>query len=88
MSSVFDRFGKASAAPARNDTSAAITAAKRRRVWHVVVGANVTALVAAIAGCLFMMRTQGIRAIYDGRVQEEGLFRVNFFSYVYCIRSR
>lgn len=62
MNSAFDRSGRASAAPARNDANAAIMASKRRRVWHVVVGANVTALVAVIAGCLFMMRTQGIRA--------------------------
>ena len=65
MSGILDRFSRSSrinGTAARNDANAAITATKRRRVWHVVIGANVTALVAAIAGCLFMMRTQGIRA--------------------------
>lgn len=46
-----------------NDVVAArLAAAKRRRVWKIVVVANVVAIVASIAGCLFMLRTQGIKA--------------------------
>lgn len=36
-------------------------AAKRRRIWFIVIVANAIALVGAIAGCLFMMRTQGVQ---------------------------
>ena len=45
-----------------NDANAAIIAAKRRRIWHIVIVANVIALVASIMGCLFMMRTQGVHS--------------------------
>lgn len=46
-----------------NDVVAArIAATKRRRIWRIVIVANAVALLAAIAGCLFMMRTQGVRA--------------------------
>lgn len=45
-----------------NDVVAARLAAERRsRVWHVVIAVNAVALVATIAGCLFMMRTQGLQ---------------------------
>ena len=36
--------------------------AKRHRVWKVIIGANVFALIAAIAGCLFMTRSHGLQA--------------------------
>lgn len=58
MAGVRDRFGGTS-----NDAVAArIEAAKRRRIWKIVICAGVLALIAAIAGCLFMMRTQGVQS--------------------------
>lgn len=58
MSDMQSRFGGTS-----NDAVAAqIAQGKRRRLWKIVIGANVLALVAAIAGCLFMMGTQGVQA--------------------------
>ena len=46
-----------------NDVAATdLARAKRRRVWRIVIIANAVALVAAIAGCFFMMRTQGIHS--------------------------
>lgn len=61
MSGVRDR--PAGEGRAGNDTFAEqMLAAKRRRVWKIVIVSNVTALIAAVAGCLFMMRTQGIHA--------------------------
>ncbi len=51
------------AGSAPNDAiSERLLSARRRRAWHIFVGANVVALVAAIAGCLFMMRSQGVHA--------------------------
>ena len=48
---------------AANDAvSARLAAERRRRVWRIVIVANAVALVAAIAGCLFMVRTQGVHA--------------------------
>lgn len=58
MSDIRNRFGGMS-----NDAVAAqLLATKRRRLWKIVIGANALALVAAIAGCLFMMGTQGVQA--------------------------
>ena len=58
MSDIRNRFGGTS-----NDAVAAqLLATKRRRLWKIVIGANALALVAAIAGCLFMMGTQGVQA--------------------------
>lgn len=58
MTGLGDRFAGTS-----NDAVAArIAAAKRRRVWQVVIVAHVIALFAAVAGCLLMVRTQGIQA--------------------------
>ncbi len=46
-----------------NETVATqLVATRRRRVWHIVIVANVVALIAAIAGCLFMIRTHGVQA--------------------------
>ena len=48
---------------ARNDAVASrLAAEKRRRIWRTVIIANVVALIASIAGCLFMIRAQGVRA--------------------------
>jgi len=45
-----------------NDAVAAqIAAAWRRRLWRIVIVASVIALVAAVVGGLFMMRTQSVR---------------------------
>ena len=41
---------------------AQLVAAKSRRVWRIVLIANAVAILAAIAGCLFMMKTQGVKA--------------------------
>ena len=47
---------------ARNDAVASrLAAEKRRRIWRTVIIANVVALIASIAGCLFMIRAQGVR---------------------------
>jgi hypothetical protein len=46
----------------QDNMTADIARAKRRRVWHIVIGANLVALVAAIAGCLFMAGSQGVQA--------------------------
>ena len=46
-----------------NDAVAAqLAAAKRRRLWRIVIVANAVALLAAIAGCLFMMKSQGVQS--------------------------
>lgn len=46
-----------------NTTVAAqIVAAKRRRIWKIVLGASAVALIAVIAGCLAMLRTQGLQS--------------------------
>ena len=46
-----------------NDAVAAqLAEAKRRRLWKIVIVANAFALVATIAGCLFMMKAQGVKA--------------------------
>ena len=39
-----------------------LIATKRRRIWHIVIGANVAALVSAIVGCFFMLGSQGVQA--------------------------
>lgn len=58
MTGLRDRFGSTS-----NDAVAErLDASRRLRIWKTVIGASVFAIVAAIAGCLFMMRTQGVHA--------------------------
>ena len=39
-----------------------LVAAKGRRIWRIVLISNAVAILAAIAGCLFMMKTQGVKA--------------------------
>ena len=57
------REGSTGAGGTGNEAIAAqIAAAYRRRVWKIVIIANVVALVAAIGGCLFMMRSHGVKA--------------------------
>ena len=41
---------------------AQLVAAKSRRIWRIVLVANAVAILAAIAGCLFMMKAQGVKA--------------------------
>ena len=41
---------------------AQLVAAKSRRIWRIVLISNALALIAAIAGCFFMLRTQGVQA--------------------------
>ena len=42
--------------------AARLAATRRRRVWQIVIGAHAVALIAAIVGCLFMMKSQGVQA--------------------------
>ena len=71
MTGARDRFAEEGAA--RNDAVAArLAQGRRRRVLHIVVGAHIAALVAAIAGCLFMMRTQGIHSDVEAMRDEVG----------------
>ena len=61
MTGTLDRF--AAARGTRNDeVAASLAAARRRRVWKIVIIANAVALIATIAGCLFMIRTQGVQS--------------------------
>lgn len=58
MTEAQDRF-----AGTGNDAVAArLAAPRRRRVWQIVIGAHAVAFIAAIAGCLFMMKSQGVQA--------------------------
>ena len=58
MTEAQDRF-----AGTENDAVAArLAATRRRRVWQIVIGAHAVALIAAIVGCLFMMKSQGVQA--------------------------
>ena len=58
MTEAQDRF-----AGTENDAVAArLAATRRRRVWQIMIGAHAVALIAAIAGCLFMMKSQGVQA--------------------------
>lgn len=41
---------------------AQIVAAKSRRIWRIVLVSNAVAILAAIAGCLFMMKSSGVKA--------------------------
>lgn len=41
---------------------AQLVAEKSRRVWRIVLITNAVAILAAIAGCLFMMKAQGVKA--------------------------
>lgn len=41
---------------------AQLVAAKSRRVWRIVLVSNAVAILAAIAGCLFMMKSSGVKA--------------------------
>lgn len=46
-----------------NDTVAMrLAAARRKRLWRIVICANIVAFIAVIAGCLFLMPSQGILA--------------------------
>ena len=46
-----------------NDVIAAqLAAAKGRRIWRIVLVSNAVAILAAIAGCLFMMGSSGVKA--------------------------
>ena len=56
-----------------NDAVAArLSAAKRRRIWKLVIVSNAIAIVATIAGCLFMMRTQGVKSDVEQMRNEVG----------------
>ena len=71
MTGARDRFAEEGAA--RNDAVVArLAQGRRRRVLHIVAGAHIAALVAAIAGCLFMMRTQGIHSDVETMRDEVG----------------
>lgn len=70
MSGVLDRFARRG--NNGNDGNAAIVAAKRRRIWHIVIVANVVALVASIVGCLFTIRTQGVKSDVEKMRNEVG----------------
>lgn len=61
MTGARDRFAN-SGGTGNEAVAARLAAAKRRRVWHIVIGANIIALLATIAGCLLMMGTQGVQA--------------------------
>ena len=41
---------------------AQLVAAKSRRIWRIVLVSNAVAILAAIAGCLFMMKSSGVKA--------------------------
>lgn len=58
MTETHDRF----AGTDNEMVAARLVAARRRRVWHIVVVAHVVAIVAAITGCLFMIRSHGVQA--------------------------
>ena len=60
MSGLIDRFSRTGGAGGET-AEARMAASRRRRIWQIVIGANVLALVAAIAGCLFMMKSQGLQ---------------------------
>lgn len=60
MNGLLNRFSQ-SGGLANDEVTSRIAATKRRRVWQIVIGANVIALIAAIAGCLFMMKAQGLQ---------------------------
>ena len=61
MSGILDRFAR-SGGDGNDAVASRLAAERRRRVWKIVIVANVVALVVSIAGCLFMMRTQGIKS--------------------------
>ena len=52
--------------------AAQLAAAKRRLVLKIVVVANVVALLAAIAGCLFMVRSSGVKTSVEKMRDEIG----------------
>ena len=41
--------------------TAQLAAAKGRRIWRIVLAANAVAILAAIAGCFFMMGSSGVK---------------------------
>jgi len=56
-----------------NDLIAAnLAAVRRRRIWRIVIAASVLSFVAAIAGCLFMMRTRGVQVEVERMRNEVG----------------
>ena len=61
MTGLRDRYA-GPAGTGDDPVAAQLAATKRRRVWRIVIVSNAVALVAAIAGCLFLMGTQGIHA--------------------------
>ena len=44
-----------------DEIAAQLAATRRRRIWRMVIGVNVFAMVVAIAGCLLMMKSQGLK---------------------------
>ena len=70
MSAAFDRSGRQIS---KNDAVAAqLAAQKRRRIWKIVIGANAAAIIAAIAGCLLMVKSQGVKADVEDMRNEVG----------------
>ena len=61
MTSARDRFSE-TGGPGSDEVSSRLVRDRRRRILRMLIGAHIVALVAAIAGCLFMMRTQGIHS--------------------------
>ena len=70
MSVAQDRFGRG--ATSNDAVTAQLAAAKRRRIWKLVIVANTMAIIAAIAGCLLMVRTQGVKAEVEDMRNEVG----------------
>ena len=54
------------------ESDSGVIAARRRRLWRVVIGANALALVATIAGCLFMLRTASVKSDVERMRDEVG----------------
>ena len=61
MSGILNRFVRSSS-DGNDAVASRLATERRRRVWKIVIIANAVAIVASIAGCLFMMREQGIKA--------------------------
>ena len=70
MSVSLDRFGRG--ATVNDAVAAQLAAAKRRRIWSLVIVANALALVATIVGCLLMVKSQGVRAEVEEMRNEIG----------------
>ena len=61
MSGMRDRF-TGMGGTGNDAVVARLSAAKRRRIWQIVIVANAVAIIASLAGCFFMLRTQGVQA--------------------------